>query len=152
VARKATAVFDAKRRVYALLAAATGVGDPLEGVQVAYNFPADARDDLEPECVYFAGLRSRNQKPLAIGPAKPVEERPAAILGIRVQKDDQDPAVAEDRLEAIADAIASLLHDNKPDSPLKWWGFGDVDSTSYPNETGWVAEISIEVVALAHLR
>lgn len=149
--RKGSALRQLELALLAAMRAATAAGELLEGVQVADDFPADQRDSLEPDCVYVAGVRSR-QQPAGIGPAKPKHEAPRVMLGVRVQKDDPDSNPAKDRLWEIVDAIADIVEGQQPAGTVRWLGLGDIESGTEPTTNGWVAQAAVEVVAAARLR
>lgn len=155
MATHASALFTLKGKLYDLLVDNAGEGEPLEGVQIAYNFPADQRDELTDECIYVAGVRSRNQRPAGIGAQKPVDEFPRILLGFRVYQSTDDSRAVEERMWELTDIVADLLHNNQrpPGTDAMWWtGFGDIDQASTPDQHGWASDASIEVVARARLR
>jgi len=102
---KATMAYAAKRAVRTALVAQTGTGQPLEGWQVAYSYPAR---DITRKVIYLGGVRSTRTE-LSEEQNLVAAEQVTVGLYLRVLRPDADVEAADANVETAADAIAALF-------------------------------------------
>lgn len=102
-----TYAFTAKRALFDALAAQTGPGGGLEGLQVSYAWPGGA---VESECVYGGGVRFEQRDAVAEAPGVLVAEECLVAVYIRVvMRPAVDVEETDARAEEIGAAVGSLL-------------------------------------------
>lgn len=98
--------YAAKRALFTLLAANTGVGQPLEGIQVSYAYPAT----LGMKCIYGGGVRFEHTDAGAEGVGLLVEETVSIGVYVRVVSRPPIPVTDNDTLaNTIGVAILGLV-------------------------------------------
>lgn len=130
-----TTAYDTKRALFDTLSAYTGTGQSLEGVQVAYAWPADA----SLECIYGGGIRFDHEDAVAEFPGTLVRELASVSIYVRVVKRPACPVEdADERAAEIGAAIGAILRAN-PNLPggSTWFGIGrgQGDYSRTPDET-----------------
>lgn len=102
-----TNVYDAKEALFVALDALTATGQPLEGLQVAYAYPAS---NVDAECVYGGGVRFEQRDAVAEQPGIMVLEEAIVTVYIRVVARPPGPVQDTDqRCAAIGAAIGTML-------------------------------------------
>lgn len=113
--------YAAKRALFALFGANTGVGQVLEGIQVSYAYPRT----IDMKCVYGGGVRFEHVDAIAEGVGILVEETVSVGVYIRVvtrpagSVEDNDIAAA-----AIGAKLLSLVRSSSLAGAGKWVGVG----------------------------
>lgn len=113
--------YAAKRALFALFAANTGVGQVLEGIQVEYAYPAA----IGMKCVYGGGVRFEHDNLLEEGVGILVAETVSVGVYVRVVS---RPAIAVEDNDLIAAgigaAVLSLVKSSTLTAAGKWVGVG----------------------------
>lgn len=105
-----TTVYDTKRALFDTLAAYTGTGQPLAGVQVSYAWPGTS---VDLECIYGGGVRFDQIDAIAEHPGVLVQEIASLSLYIRVVQRPTGPVSdADARAAEIGAAVGAILRAN----------------------------------------
>lgn len=140
---KSTMLYAAKRALFDLLAANTDVGEPFEGIQIAYSYPV--RDPTR-KMIYFGGARlvhtDEAEEQGLVG-----SETVSLGVYFRVMRPDADVRAAETDVEVLADALTALMEVNpKLGGTLTWLGVasGNADYAETPD--GPEAVLALQVL------
>lgn len=114
--------YAAKRALFALFAANTGVGQPLEGIQVEYAYP----QAIGMKCIYGGGVRFEHDNQLAEGIGILVAETISVGVYIRVTSRPPIPVQDNDIVAAgIGAALLGLIRSSTTLIPAgTWFGVG----------------------------
>jgi hypothetical protein len=150
---KSTRMFEAKRALFDAMRAQTGVGQPLEGIQVAYSWPGR---DVMPVCIYGGGMRMvQDQTQGGVAEFRVVILETVAIgVYVRVLRKDTmiaDVEAVDVDCEAIADKISNILTAQpKLAGNLTWLGFeaGTADYGETADGPEAILGLQVQVQAL----
>lgn len=111
--------YEAKRALFVLLAANTGTGQPLDGIQVAYAYPGNPAM----KCIYGGGVRFDHTDAVAEGVGVLVEETVSVGVYIRVVSRPAIPVEDNDAIAAsIGQALLALLKTSTVVGAGRWTG------------------------------
>jgi hypothetical protein len=102
---KSTQAYAAKRALFDALTVQAAPGMPLDGVQVAYEYPAR---DLTRKVIYGGGVRFTHED-LAGEWGEIVNETVTVGVYVRVLRPDADVKTVEADVEALADQLTALF-------------------------------------------
>lgn len=144
---KSTRGLAAKRALIDALAAQSGPAQPLDGVTVSYDYPANPFRKV----IYGGGFRS------VITPLSAEEDLVASEvvtigLYVKVLRPDADVRATDVDVEAIADAITAAMEAN-PDmgGNLTWMGVQSVNGDYAHTPDGAESVLSLQVLVGAVL-
>lgn len=132
----------ARRALFAAMAAQTGVGQPLESVQVAFSYPGRG---LTHKCIYLGGYRFVHTDEAAeletVG-----SELVTVGVYFRSLRPGEDVATAEQDCELMADAVCALFGAD-PDLGgfMTWMGVGQGSGDYSETPDGPEAVLSLQV-------
>lgn len=137
----------ARRALFAAMAAQTGVGQPLDGVQVAYAYPGR---DVTHKLIYLGGYRF-----VHTDEAAELETVGSEIVTIGVYfrslRPGEDVETCEEDCEDMADAVTALFAAN-PDlgGNMTWIGVsqGSGDYSQTPDGPEAVLSLQVSVGAI----
>lgn len=102
-----TYAFTAKAALFDRLTARTAVGQPLEGLQVAYAYPGGT---IELECIYGGGVRFEQRDAVAETPGVLVAEETLVAVYVRVvSRPASSVAETDERAAEIGAQIGAML-------------------------------------------
>lgn len=131
-----TSIYATKKALFDTIAEYAALGQPLEGVQVAYAWPGS---NVDLECIYGGGVRFEHADAVADHPGVLVQEIASLSVYIRVVQRPAGPvAEADARAAEIGNWLGAILRANPVLAGGGTWlgitsGQGDYSQT--PDET-----------------
>lgn len=144
-----TFAYTAKAALFDYLTTLTGVGQPLEGIQVSYAFPGNP----EHICIYGGGIRFEQRDVVEESPGVMVSEETLVSVYIRVSvTPPTDVRDTDEQCAAIGAAFGAILRQNPKligGNGVVGIARGTADYTQTDDET--ISILAYQVRCITHL-